>query len=82
MKIRDNRVANVAMDVEALASLGILSKELLIIMKLILVNTANTIAKINFQLKIKRIILSMFNKLPEISDLSPKSTIEAVLATQ
>ena len=80
--MRDNRVANVAIEVDAFASLGILSKELLIMIKLTLVNTANTIARINFQLKIKRIILSMFNKLPEISDLSPKSTIEAVLATQ
>ena len=80
--MRDKSVANVAIDVEALASFGILSNELFSIIKLILVSTAKTIAKINFQLKIKRSILSMFNKLPEISDRSPNKTIEKVLAIQ
>lgn len=82
MKIKDSRVANVAIDVDAPASLGIFSKELLIMIKLILVSTANTMAKMNFQLKINRIIFSMFIKLPEIKDLSPSSTIDAVLAMQ
>lgn len=82
MKISDSKVAKVAIEVEALASFGILSKELFSIMKLIRVKTAHTIAKINFQLKIKRIILSRFIRFPEIRDLSPKRTIEAVLATQ
>ncbi len=82
MKMSESKVAKVAMDVDAPASRGIFSKELLIMMKLIRVRTAKTIAKINFQLNIKRIILSMFSKLPEINDLSPKSTIETVLATQ
>jgi len=82
MKIKDSKVAKVAIEVDAFASFGILSKELLIIMKLILVRTANTIARMNFQLKIKRIILSKFIKLPEINDLSPSNTMEAVLAMQ
>lgn len=82
MKIRDNKVANVAIEVEAPANFGILSMELLIMMKLILVNTANTMANINFQLKINLRMLSMFNKLPEINERSPRSTIENVLAKQ
>ncbi len=80
--MRDNNVANVVMEVEASANFGIFSNELLIIMKLILVKTAKTMASINFQLKIKRMILSIFSKLPDIKDLSPKSTIESVLVTQ
>lgn len=75
-------MANVAIEVEAPASLGILRRELLIIMKLTLVNTANTMARINFQFIINRIILSMFKRLPEINDLSPSNTIEKVLAIQ
>lgn len=82
INIKDSKVANVAMDVDAPASFGIFSKELLIMMKLIRVKTAKTIANINFQLKINRKMLSIFNRLPDISDLSPKSTIENVLATQ
>lgn len=71
-----------AIDVDELASFGILSKELLIMMKLILVKTADTIAKINFQLNSNRIILSMFKRFPDINDLSPSNTIESVFAMQ
>lgn len=49
--------------------------------KLIRHSTAKTIAKINFQLKIKRIILSVFKRLPEIKDLSPNKTIDSALET-
>ena len=78
----DNKVANVVIEVEATASLGIFNSELLIMIKLIRVKTANTIASINFQLKIKRMIFSIFNKLPEIKDLSPKSTMDSVFVMQ
>ena len=68
--------------VEVPASFGIFKSALFSIIKLILQITAKTIAKINFQLNISRKILSMFNKFPEISDLSPISTIDKVFATQ
>ena len=69
-------------EVDASASRGILSNELLSIMKLILVATAKSIANINFQFSIRRIIFSMFNKFPEISALSPNNTIDIVLVMQ
>ncbi len=75
-------MANVVIVVEVLASLGILSSALLSIMKLILQTTAKTMAKINFQLKIRRRILSKFNRFPDMRDLSPISTIDNVFAMQ
>ena len=53
IKTSDNKVINVQMEVEAVASRGILSNELFSMIKLIRVNTAKDIARINFQLKIK-----------------------------
>ena len=82
IKTRDNRVAKVVIEVDAPANLGILSNELLIMMKLILVKTAETMANINFQLKSSRVIFSKFNKFPEIKDLSPNNTIESVFVIQ
>jgi len=82
MKINDSNVAKVEIDVEASASLGILRSELLSIMKLILVATAKDMARMNFQFRIKRITFSTLSKLPEISALSPNSTMDIVLVTQ
>ena len=82
MNTRDNRVANVATEVDASASRGILSNELLSIMKLILVATAKNMARINFQFSIRRRILSAFSKLPEMSERSPNKTIDSVLVMQ
>ena len=82
MNTKESNVAKVVIEVDALANLGIFNKELLIIRKLILVRTANTIAKINFQLIISRIIFSMFKRLPEINERSPSKTIENVFAIQ
>jgi len=82
MKTRDNKVANVATEVDASASRGIFSNELLSIMKLILVATAKNMAKINFQFRISRRMLSAFSKLPEMSERSPSKTIDSVLVMQ
>jgi hypothetical protein len=82
MKISDNKVAKVETEVDAAANLGIFNKELFSIIKLILVATAKTIAKMNFQLISRRIMLSKFSRFPEISDLSPRSTIDSVLVMQ
>jgi len=81
-KTKDNSVANVVIEVEASASRGILSNELLSIMKLILVATANSMANMNFQFSARRTIFSMLSKFPEMSALSPRSTMDIVFVMQ
>jgi hypothetical protein len=81
-KISEIRVANVVMDVEAAASLGILSRELLIMINPNLDKTAKNIAAMNRQSVIKRHAAEVLSKFPEISDRSPVSAIEKELVTQ
>ena len=82
MKTNDNKVIKVQIDVEAFANLGIFNSVLFNMIKLTLAKTANTMASINFQLKISRMMFSMFSRFPDINFLSPNKTMEKVLAKQ
>lgn len=80
--INDTDVANVVMEVEDDDSRGILSKELLIMIKLMREKTANSMATINFQLVTSENRLATLNRFPDISDLSPTNVMDTVLVIQ
>lgn len=82
MNANDSSVAKVVIFVEAEASLGIFRTALLIMIKLMRLNTAKNIAAINFQFIRIRKIFSMLSKFPEIRFLSPINTIDAALVIQ
>ncbi|WP_299255136.1 hypothetical protein [uncultured Aquimarina sp.] len=78
----DNNVIKTVIVVAMGAKFGFFNKLLFIKTKVILANTAEDIAKINFQLVIKEKSVSNLNKLPLISDRSPNKTMETVVAMQ
>ena len=82
IKIREIKVRNVVMVVEALANFGTFKMALLSRVKAIRVTTAKVIESINFQLNnSKKMFLDLY-KFPPINCLSPNKTIEKTLEIQ